>query len=163
MGGCASASARHDASRQQVRSPRVVGVFLAMRLLGRRWGWWLTRLGCVCVVLSISTVTTLHVLAALLQVGTSERSFFELFAKVYNLRVEALVEHVVRLLFDRHSKGSPNNEMDDIIWQAEVSADGDFPLTGPLVLLHMLIDERNEAAIVSGASACCGCCGYCVC
>jgi len=137
-----------------------------MRLLGRRWGWWLTRQGCVCVVLSISKVTTLHVLAALVQVGTSERSFFELFAKVYNLRVEALVEHVDRLLLDRHSKGiatSPNNELGDIIWQAEVSADGDFPLTGSLVLLHMLIDERNEAAIVSGASACCGCYGYCVC
>ena len=102
------------------------------------------------MVSCISDVTTLHALAALVQVGTPERSFLELFAKINTLRVATLVERVGRLL-DQPRKGGATSptELHDIVAQAQVSADGAYPMTGPQVLLQMLLDEKNDAAIVS--------------
>ena len=111
---------------------------------------WLT-VTVVCVMSCISEVTTLHVLAAFVQVGTPERSFLELFAKACNLRVAALVERVGQWLLDRPREcmATPPTKLHKLVEHAKVSADNAFPITGGLVLLQMLLEEKCEAAIVS--------------
>ena len=96
------------------------------------------------MVSCISDVTTLHALAALVQVGTPERSFLELFAKINTLRVATLVERVGRLL-DQPRKGGATSptELHDIVAQAQVSADGAYPMTGPQVLLQMFLPQNH--------------------